>query len=142
MEMTNTITFGTMRKLVSKTAAIQIMLASTGDVEDNWAFIDLVPERYNDMRVIGFDGMNDISVQGYDFLMKGIEFYLDDIGFPEEDETAPVKEDLTEEELSVMRDLIKRLSLQNTRNYEKFAKSFITDLLLELRKERNNGNKY
>lgn len=81
------ITFGEIRKLVAKTDAVQICTASNdGDVEDNWLHVDLVPDRYNSMNVIGFCSMDCIFNNDVDVPLKGIEFLLDDIGYPTEDD--------------------------------------------------------
>lgn len=72
--------FKKLRKIVSKTDAISIMVTSTGDVYDNYLNITEVPKIFNDCRVIGFGQVDSMSVDGYDILMKGTEFYLNDSG--------------------------------------------------------------
>lgn len=72
-------TFGELRKYVAKTDAIEIMLTSLdGDVQDNWMCMDMVPDRYNEMEVVGFGSQYCILNDGSSH--RGIEFYLDDIG--------------------------------------------------------------
>lgn len=78
--------FKDLRNLVAQTDAVDIMVASTGDVENSYLNMDLVPERYNDMRVIGFGAQDTIFVKGFDGPLRGVEFYLDDIGHPSEDD--------------------------------------------------------
>lgn len=72
--------FKKLRKIVSRTDTISIMITSTGDVYDNYHCISDVPEIFNECRVIGFGQIDAVSVDGYDILMKGTEFYLDDSG--------------------------------------------------------------
>lgn len=70
------IRFGEIRKIVSHTDAIQIMLTSIGDVDKSYTTIDLVPDHYNSMPVIGFCNCDSIYVDQINPVMKGIEFYL------------------------------------------------------------------
>lgn len=69
--------FGELRKLVSKTDAISIMLKSIGDVDNNYYFIANVPTKYDDFDVIGFGSVTAVPVDG-DVIGHGTEFYLDD----------------------------------------------------------------
>lgn len=69
--------FGELRKLVSKTNAISIMLKSIGDVDNNYYFITNVPAKYNDFDVIGFGSVTAVPVDDV-IIGYGIEFYLDD----------------------------------------------------------------
>lgn len=70
--------FGEIRSLVSKTDAISIMLTSTGDVDENYINIKCVPDKYDNMDVVGFGNVNCVHVHGVDCLLHGTEFYLDD----------------------------------------------------------------
>lgn len=72
--------FKKLRNKVSKTDAISIMLLkrSEGDVYENYLNMEHVPHIFDEMKVIGFGEVDSISIPGYDILLKGIEFYLDD----------------------------------------------------------------
>lgn len=87
--------FGDIRPYISKTEAIQIMVASNlreiednwsiREIEDSWPFKDLIPERYNDMQVIEFRSVHSIYIERIGKSVQGLEFFLDDIGHPQED---------------------------------------------------------
>ena len=76
--------FKELREIVAKTDAIQIMVTSIGDVENSYKTIEMVPERYNDMEVLGFAALDTIFVEGIEIPLRGVEFYLDDVGRPSE----------------------------------------------------------
>lgn len=71
--------FKELRRFVSKVDSISIMLLSIGDVDDNYLNIEHVPDKYDEYEVIGFGCADCLDVDGYDFLQKGVEFYLDDV---------------------------------------------------------------
>lgn len=84
--------FKDLRDVVAKTEPIQIMTVSTGDVENSYLNMDYVPERYDDMTVIGFSSIDCIHIKGFDLPMRGTEFLLDDVDHPsEEDELKKIK---------------------------------------------------
>lgn len=70
------------RKVVSKTDAISILLYSMEEgVYQTYPDINFVPERFNNMEVIGFAAEDTIPVEileGKNMMMRGIEFYLND----------------------------------------------------------------
>ena len=73
--------FKKIRKIVSKTDAISIMLSSIGDVDKNYINIDAVPDKYDKMKVIGFGRVSGITVENKHFdgiLLNGVEFLLND----------------------------------------------------------------
>lgn len=82
------LTFGDIRPYISNTDPIQLILTSLeGDVAASWPCKDLMPEKYNMMPLIGFSSIDTIYLPNYDMLMRGIEVYLDDTGFPTEDDS-------------------------------------------------------
>lgn len=78
--------FKDFREVIAKTEPVQIMTSSTGDVENSYLNMDYVPERYDDMEVLGFSSIDCIHVKGIDAPLRGTEFYLHDIGHPTEDD--------------------------------------------------------
>lgn len=73
--------FKNIKNLVSKTDAISIMFVSTGgEVDCNYINSHALPDKYDNMDVIGFGYATDIKVdnkQFKDVSLTGVEFMLD-----------------------------------------------------------------
>lgn len=74
--------FKNIKKLISKTDAISIMLVSTGgNIDCSYINYHSLPDKYDDMEVIGFGHASTIKVDDNHFkdvTLTGIEFMLDD----------------------------------------------------------------
>ncbi len=121
--------FKELREIVAKTDAIQIMVTSIGDVENSYQTIETVPERYNDMEVIGFSALDTIFVKDIKIPLRGVEFYLDDVGHPSESED---DEDLKKVKIRLPKSMVRKMkkvcSFENM-SVDEFIKYAVRDMI-------------
>ena len=72
------ILFKDLRDKVAKTDCISIMVTSTGDGYDSYLSIEMVPQRFNELPVMGFGSVDGIDLGKEYPLMRGTEFLLYD----------------------------------------------------------------